>query len=83
MALRFLADTNVIKRLDRPAVRHVVEPRAAAGDLARARISDLEVGHSARHELKGLTVLHYDADFDLIAAATGQTCSWVVPAGAD
>jgi hypothetical protein len=28
-----------------------------------------------------LTVLHYDSDFDLIAAATGQVCEWVVPAG--
>jgi len=28
-----------------------------------------------------LTVLHYDSDFDLIAATTGQSCEWVVPAG--
>jgi hypothetical protein len=28
-----------------------------------------------------LAVLHYDADFDLIAEATGQRCRWVVPAG--
>ena len=26
-------------------------------------------------------VLHYDADFDRIAAVTGQPCEWVVPAG--
>jgi hypothetical protein len=26
-------------------------------------------------------VLHYDADFDRIAAVTGQYCKWVVPAG--
>jgi hypothetical protein len=26
-------------------------------------------------------VLHYDSDFDLIAAATGQPTEWVVPAG--
>jgi hypothetical protein len=26
-------------------------------------------------------VLHYDADFDLIASVTGQRCQWVVPAG--
>jgi hypothetical protein len=25
--------------------------------------------------------LHYDADFDRIAAVTGQRCEWVVPAG--
>jgi hypothetical protein len=25
--------------------------------------------------------MHYDADFDRIAAVTGQACEWVVPAG--
>jgi len=135
MALKFLVDTSVIKQLAQPTVRHVVEPLATAGQLARARITDLEVGYSARNELEwdrlvaalgvfalvesteahhrralhvqrllaqrsqrgrkipdlliaaageesGLTVLHYDADFDLIAAVTGQPCQWVVPAGA-
>lgn len=134
MALTHLIDTSVIKRLGWPAVRQVVEPLAAAGELARARITDLEVGYSARNELewdrlaaalgafdlvestashhrralqvqrllaqrsqrgrkipdlliaaageeRGLTVLHYDADFDLISAVTGQPCQWVVPAG--
>jgi hypothetical protein len=28
-----------------------------------------------------LTMLHYDADFDLIASVTGQPCEWVVPPG--
>jgi hypothetical protein len=28
-----------------------------------------------------LTILHYDTDFDLIAAVTGQPCQWIVPAG--
>lgn len=29
----------------------------------------------------GLTVLHYDADYDLIAEVTGQPTEWVVPRG--
>ena len=29
----------------------------------------------------GLTVLHYDGDFDLVASVTGQACEWIVPAG--
>ena len=37
---------------------------------------------AAAGEEQGLAVLHYDADFDLIAAVTGQPCQWVVPAGA-
>jgi hypothetical protein len=134
VALRFLVDTSVVKRLGRSQVRQVVEPLAAAGELARASISDLEVGYSARnaeewdqlvgaldvfelvestaaHQRRALqvqrllaqrsqrgrkipdlliaaaaeeldiAVLHYDADFDLIASVTGQPCRWVVPAG--
>jgi predicted nucleic acid-binding protein len=134
VALTHLADTSVLTRLGRPAVRAVLEPMVAAGQVARAGISDLEVGFSARSrrewdhlmdslgvlsrvetdaahllrarqvqrqlasnahrgrkipdllvaaaaESAGLAVLHYDRDFDLIAKATGQPCSWVVPAG--
>lgn len=32
-------------------------------------------------ERAGLTVLHYDRDFERIAAVTGQPQEWVVPAG--
>lgn len=32
-------------------------------------------------EAAGLTVLHYDADFDRIARLTGQPVQWVVPQG--
>jgi predicted nucleic acid-binding protein len=32
-------------------------------------------------EEAGLTVLHYDADFDRIAKLTGQSTQWVVPRG--
>lgn len=49
MALSFLLDTSVIKRLARPEVRKAVEPLAHGGQLYRARICDLEVGYSARN----------------------------------
>jgi predicted nucleic acid-binding protein len=134
MALTHLLDTSVLTRLREPAVREAIEERAQRGELARAGISDLEIGFSARNaaewdrladavevfelvestaehvrrarqaqrllasrhqrgrkvpdllvaaaaEARDLTVLHYDADFDLIAAVTGQSCRWVVPAG--
>jgi predicted nucleic acid-binding protein len=32
-------------------------------------------------ERAGLTVLHYDADFESIASVTGQPTRWVVPRG--
>ncbi len=134
MALSFLVDTSVLKRLGRVEVRDVVAPLAAAGQLARATICDLEVGYSARTaeewdrllgaldafgrvdttaahlrralqvqrllaqrsqrgrkipdllvaaaaEEREAVVLHYDADFDLIASVTGQPCRWAVAAG--
>jgi len=134
MALSHLLDSSVLTRLHHAAVRAVVEPAAGRGEVARAGISDLEIGYSARNaaewdrlaealrafelvettadhlqrarqvqrmlaakhqrgrkvpdlliaaaaESRGLTVLHYDADFDLIASITGQSCEWVVPAG--
>jgi predicted nucleic acid-binding protein len=49
VALTHLIDTSVVKRLSDPAVRAAVEPLANAGRLARAGISDLEVGYSARN----------------------------------
>jgi predicted nucleic acid-binding protein len=36
---------------------------------------------AAAAEAYDLAVLHYDADFDLIAEVTGQRWRWVVPAG--
>lgn len=49
MALRFLLDTSVVKRLQFLEVRNVIEPLAAAGELGRPSICDLEVGYSARN----------------------------------
>ena len=45
----------------------------------RIPIPDLIVAATA--EGAALTVLHYDADFDLIAKVTGQRMEWVVPRG--
>ena len=134
MALSHLVDTSVLTRLRVAAVRDEVESRASVGEVARAGISDLEIGFSARRatewdqlmdalgifdriettaehvgralqvqrmlaakhqrgrkvpdlliaaaaEANGLTVLHYDADFDRISSVTGQRCEWVVPVG--
>jgi hypothetical protein len=43
------------------------------------------VSDSARNaeewDLLAVTELHYDGDFDAVAAVTGQRCQWVVPAG--
>jgi len=36
---------------------------------------------AAAAEAESLILLHYDPDFDRIAAVTGQRSEWVVPAG--
>jgi len=49
------------------------------GQHRAVSIPDLLVAAIA--EVERLTVLHYDADFDLVAAVTGQSTEWVVPRG--
>ena len=44
-----LLDTSVLTRFGEPSVRAVVEPLASIGRAARAGISDLEIGYSARN----------------------------------
>jgi len=36
---------------------------------------------AAAAEAAGLTVLHYDEDYDRIAAVTAQGASWLAPRG--
>ena len=43
------------------------------------RLPDLIIAATA--ELGGAVVLHYDADYDRIAAVSGQACEWVAPRG--
>lgn len=52
---------------------------AARGQHRSAKLADLLI--AALAEAKGLTVLHYDHDYDLIAGVTGQSMEWVVPKG--
>lgn len=52
---------------------------ADRGKHRGANVADLIVAAAAEHI--GLTVLHYDSDFDLIASVTGQPTEWVVPRG--
>jgi hypothetical protein len=44
-----------------------------------AGIQDLVIAAAA--DLAGLTILHYDQAYDLIASVTGQAAEWVVPRG--
>jgi hypothetical protein len=52
---------------------------ADRGQHRGANVPGLLVAAAA--EQAELTVLHYDADFELIARVTGQPAEWVVPRG--
>lgn len=56
-----------------------VQRQLAARSQRGRKIPDMLIAAAA--EAEHLTLLHYDVDFDLIAKVTGQTCSWIVPAG--
>ena len=52
-----------------------------AGQSQHRAISLVDALVAAVAETRGLTVLHYDADFELIARFTGQSQRWIVPRG--
>lgn len=74
-------DAFVLVEITAEHIRRALQvQRLLAADSQRGRkIPDLLVAAAA--EDAGNTVLHYDADFDLIASVTGQACQWVVPPG--
>lgn len=59
--------------------RTIQERLVHAGQHRAVAVPDTLLAAVAHEE--GLTVLHYDADFDLIAELTGQSTEWVVPRG--
>jgi predicted nucleic acid-binding protein len=52
---------------------------AANSQHRHFRLPDLIIAATA--EAHGATVLHYDADYDRIAAVTGQPTEWVADRG--
>ena len=78
-----MADLSVFELVETTAdhvrrARQVQRLLASRSQRGR-KIPDLLIAAAA--EDVGLTLLHYDGDFDLIAKVTGQRCQWVVPAG--
>ncbi len=68
--------------VEEPSVRRALEVQAMLAERSQHRavpLPDLLVAACA--EKAGLAVLHYDADFDRIAALTGQASQWIVPRG--
>jgi predicted nucleic acid-binding protein len=78
-----MADLSIFELVETTAehmrrARQVQQFLAARSQRGR-KVPDLLVAAAAEQE--GLTLLHYDSDFDLIAKVTGQKCKWVVAAG--
>jgi predicted nucleic acid-binding protein len=59
--------------------RDVQVRMAAPGHHRSAGVIDLLTAAVA--EYHGAVVLHYDADFEHVAAVTGQAHKWIVPRG--
>jgi predicted nucleic acid-binding protein len=89
----YLADKSALARAHHPAVASRLGPLFIGGDVATCGIADLarkgqhrgvtipDLLIAAAAEAAGLTVLHYDSDFDRIAEITGQPVEWIVPPG--
>jgi predicted nucleic acid-binding protein len=66
VALAFLADTSVLTRLGAPAIRAVLEPTVERGEVARAGITDLELGYLARDEREWDLLMEALQAFELV-----------------
>lgn len=62
--------------------RRALEVQAALAARSEHRaLSMVDALVAAAAEARELVVLHYDADFELVAQVTGQAHEWVVPRG--
>ena len=77
---RALAFPNVsIVQADFDRAIDVMGQLARRGQHRAVGLPDLLIAAVA--ERAGLVVLHYDADYELVSAVTGQVARWVVPRG--
>jgi predicted nucleic acid-binding protein len=81
-ALRTLRTAMTVLPLDEASCDRSVQVQrllARRSQHRTAKAPDLLIAACA--EVNGLTVVHYDKDYEAIAAVTGQPVMWVVPAG--
>jgi predicted nucleic acid-binding protein len=76
--LDYLVPILVTPRAEQRA-REVQAALVRRGQHRAVSIPDLLVAAIA--EVEQLSVLHYDADFELVSSITGQPTEWVVPRG--
>lgn len=76
---RVLAYQSVLITEDTLQRAITIQAELARTGRHRVPIPDLVIAATA--EAAGMTVLHYDHDYDLIAEVTGQPTEWVVARG--
>jgi hypothetical protein len=59
----------------------VYEQLASQGGLHHRSVRHPDLLIAAAAEISGIPVLHYDEDYDRIAAVTGQEVRWLAPRG--
>ena len=59
----------------------VYERLSAQGGTAQRAVKHPDLLIAAAAEAAGIAVLHYDEDYDRIAAVTGQATRWLAPQG--
>ncbi len=60
---------------------HVYRELAHQGGVHQRSVGHADLLIAATAETAGVELLHYDEDFDRIAAITGQPTRWIVPRG--
>jgi predicted nucleic acid-binding protein len=92
VSARSSTDHQILGALRRDALEHLITPDTVwerawqvqealtdQGLHRSVKVPDLIIAAIAEHHR--VSVMHYDHDFDRIAAVTGQSVEWVVPAG--
>ena len=70
-----------VEAADWVRAREVYRALAWQGGGHQRRVPHPDLLIAACAERSGLTVVHYDADYDTIAAITGQPTRWAAPRG--
>jgi predicted nucleic acid-binding protein len=78
--LAALPDCPIDKEQWNRALR-VYEQLSAQGGTSQRSVKHPDLLIAAAAEAAGIAVLHYDEDYDRIAAITGQPTRWLAPAG--
>lgn len=77
----YRASAYVPVALDQATFDRAVEVQGLLARESQHRLPIPDLVIAAAAESAGLSVLHYDADFERIAEVTGQRTEWVVPRG--